>query len=294
MVCFALLTLLVAPLGADEGWLIERLDILYDIQRDGTIRVTEAIDVDFRSLSKHGIFRDIARRQIYDGTSHRSYAISLISVVAADGRKHQAEVQNVGDLKRFRIGDPDREISGKQTYRITYTLGGVLNTQASHDEFYWNATGNWPVTMAGAVVRVRVPDDGIERVGCFEGPSGATAPCRSTFSGREATLAATRALREGEQLTVVVGFRKGLVSVPPPSLSARPRNLFMSFERTPPILAAMVAGFFLSIGGVWTLWWRLGRDRRFVALQRASGDGAEEERIPLFGGRPVAVEFQPP
>jgi uncharacterized protein (TIGR04222 family) len=68
----------------------------------------------------------------------------------------------------------------------------------------------------------------------------------------------------------------------------------MSFERTPPILAAMVAGFFLSIGGVWTLWWRLGRDRRFVALQRASGDGAEEERIPLFGGRPVAVEFQPP
>ena len=49
----------------------------------------------------------------------------------------------------------------------------------------------------------------------------------------------------------------------------------------------------LALGGVGALWWRQGRDRRFVALQRATADTAEE-RVPLFGGRPIAVEFQPP
>jgi hypothetical protein len=38
----------------------------------------------------------------------------------------------------------------------------------------------------------------------------------------------------------------------------------------------------IRIGGVWEAW-----------LQRASGD-ASEKRVPLFGGRPAGVEFQPP
>ena len=42
---------------ADEGWDIKSLDIVYDIQKDGTIEAKETIRVDFGGLSKHGIFR---------------------------------------------------------------------------------------------------------------------------------------------------------------------------------------------------------------------------------------------
>ena len=59
-----------AALAADEGWLIERLDIQLAIQRDGSIAAHEAIDVDFRGLERHGIFRDIVALVDYDGTSN--------------------------------------------------------------------------------------------------------------------------------------------------------------------------------------------------------------------------------
>jgi uncharacterized membrane protein len=55
----------------------------------------------------------------------------------------------------------------------------------------------------------------------------------------------------------------------------------------------MLAGVAVAAGGVLTLWWRVGRDRRYVAWHRAGRD-AREERAPLLGARPIGVEFQPP
>jgi uncharacterized membrane protein len=58
-------------------------------------------------------------------------------------------------------------------------------------------------------------------------------------------------------------------------------------------MAAMITGLVLATGGVLALWWRVGRDRRYVALHHAAGDTGEEH-APLLGARPIAVEFQPP
>jgi uncharacterized protein (TIGR04222 family) len=57
----------------------------------------------------------------------------------------------------------------------------------------------------------------------------------------------------------------------------------------------MLAGVAFTgiVGGLGALWWRVGRDRRFVALQQ-SPDDRREETVPLFRGRPIAVEFEPP
>ena len=49
---------------ADEGWVIERLAIQFTIQPDGRVVAAEALDVDFRGLSRRGIFRDI--RNLFD------------------------------------------------------------------------------------------------------------------------------------------------------------------------------------------------------------------------------------
>ena len=54
--------------AADEGWVIERFHSEIDIGPDGKLSTSEAIDVDFRGLSKHGIFRDLDDLFDYDAT----------------------------------------------------------------------------------------------------------------------------------------------------------------------------------------------------------------------------------
>ncbi|MCC7009674.1 MAG: DUF2207 domain-containing protein [Acidobacteria bacterium] len=286
-------------LRADEGWVIQRLDIKYDIQRDGRINVAEAIDVDFRGLSKHGIARDLIRRQIFDRGRYRDYDIDLVGVLDARGERHQVAVLDEGDTRRFRIGDPDRTVSGPQTYRIAYQLGGVLNGFADHDEYYWNATGRWPVTIERATIRVLAPDSGIQRVECFQGVGSSTDRCDARFAPGEAVFTATRPLAEQEEMAVVVGLRKGVVREPVPNLSKMPRSVFEFFGRTPVFIAGSTAEVAMLTAVIAVGWWRLGRDRRYIALQRApavaGGQGTPaEEPIPLFGGRPIAVEFTPP
>jgi uncharacterized protein (TIGR04222 family) len=54
-----------------------------------------------------------------------------------------------------------------------------------------------------------------------------------------------------------------------------------------------VLGFLGVIGGVIALWWRNGRDRRYVSLHYLSQDH-RDERLPLLARDPIAVEFEPP
>lgn len=288
--------LVTAAVIADEGWVIERFAIQLDIQPDGSIVAREALDVDFRGLSRHGIFRDIRYLFFVDETSNRRYDIALTGVTASDGRRHQVKESTEGALWRFRIGDPDRTISGKETYRINYRIGHALNGFSDHDELYWNATGyGWLVPMQNVSVVVTAPVGAINRVECFQGPASSTERCRSTFSpdGREATYTATRTLPEGQQMTIVAALRKGAVAEPQPLLVARPRDVTRMFDATFPFLALMVTGFLLTVGGVGALWWRVGRDRRYVSQHYLSQDNTDE-RLPLFASDPIGVEFEPP
>ena len=285
-------TALLVPLrAADEGWLIERFNSRIDIRPDGTLAVVEAIDVDFRGLSRHGIYRDIPFLMDFDAVNNREYDITLSGVTAADGRPHQVKEEDEGANRRFRIGDPDREISGKETYRIAYRVAGALNAFPDHDELFWNASGVWPVRMAAGSIVVTAPDKSIQKVTCFQGPNGSSEPCKSRFRPDEATFAASRPLADGEQITIVVSLRKGAVAEPTPLLVRKPRTLLEFFELTPLVGATACFGLLLAVGGIGGLWWQIGRDRHAVAVHTQQGP---EERVPLFGGRPIGVEFEPP
>ena len=284
--------LLVARVLADEGWVIERMAIRLEIQPDGSVEAREAIDVDFRGLERHGIYRDLHYLFTYDDTHNREYGIDLASVTAADGRRHEVDSSTTGSLRRFRIGDPDRTLTGKETYRLTYRIGGALNGFPDHDELYWNASGTWPVRMEAVSVIVTAPGGAIQRVECFQGASGSTEPCSARFVPGEATFTATRPLLEGEQITIATALRKGAVAAPKPILVRKP-TVANFFELTSGYVSAMVAIFAAALGGLGALWWRNGRDRQYVSLYYLSQD-SREERAPLFGSDPIAVEFEPP
>ncbi len=291
-------------IAADEGWVIDRLRVQLEIQPDGTLAALEALDVDFRGLSRHGIFRDMAYVFAYDQTRLREYEIEMTSVTSADGRRHQVQTSTEGALRRFRIGDPGRTISGKETYRLAYRVRYALNGFADHDELYWNATGTWPVRVARASVVVKAPAGAINRVECFQGPRGSPERCGAQFSAEEATYTATRPLVEGEQMTVVAGLRKGAVAEPTPRLVARSRAVaggggashaaVTIFEPAPRFMVGMVVGLVAALGAVGALWWRVGRDRQYVALHHTGHAPGPDEPVPFLGARPIAVEFQPP
>jgi uncharacterized membrane protein YgcG len=206
------------------------------------------------------------------------------------------QVTNEGAARRFRIGNPNRTISGKQSYRIQYTIGGALNGFASHDELYWNATGVWPVPMQSASITVSAPDSAIQRVDCFQGRAGSTEKCASSIRNGEAHFSATRPLNAGEQLTIVTAIRKGVVPEPRPILSARPsRGAGSAPREIPPWMPPVAVALFAIIAfALFRLWMQIGRDRRYVSLHRSADANATEEVVPLFGARPVAVEFKAP
>jgi hypothetical protein len=45
-------------------------------------------------------------------------------------------------MYRFRIGDPDKVITGEHRYVLTYDVLNAISFFKEFDEVYWNATGN--------------------------------------------------------------------------------------------------------------------------------------------------------
>lgn len=268
------------------------------IERDGLLRIVERIEYDFGSEPRHGIFRDIVTRQRYDDTYDREYALTVESVEADRGAsaKYVTESTPLAGQTRVKIGDADLTTTGAHTYRIAYTLAGTLNGFPDHDEFYWNVIGaQWPVPIIGATVRVHLPSDARPNVACYAGPTGSSLACDAAQAGAgDATFGQAR-LDAYENLTIVVGFPKGVVPEPQPTLVERwslQRAFRLDWLRGG---AALV----LLVGSVWAvirLVWREGRDLRWRGAPVAVvfGGTAGEQRVPLFEGGAYAIEYTPP
>ena len=252
----------IAIAADDTGWVIRTFASNIQIQLDGRILVQEAIDVDFGSLQRHGIFRDIP--VVYDWPDKprtvRVYDLSVLSVRDGVGRPLTYSTSRQGAMEEIKIGDPDRTVSGVQRYQISYSVVGVLNAFADHDELFWNVTGGqWSVPIAASTATVSAASP-FTAVTCYVGYEGSRDACRSTLSGTRATFASGRGLSPGEQLTVVTSLPKGAVPQPAPILQERRRDVEEFFDVTPGWLALAVL---VAIAGmtlvVWR-WWTVGRD----------------------------------
>ena len=252
--------------AADGGWIIDRFASDIEIHPDGAIAVVEAIDVDFGTLQKHGIFRDIPVRYRWepDPKLERRYDLAVGSVRDGGGKAIHYETARIGSDIRIKIGDADRTVSGKQSYRIAYTVRGALNAFADHDELYWNVNGGaWEVPAREVSATVRGPAGAFTGATCFQGAAGSTAPCTAAFTpDRIAYGAGTRTFGPGEQLTIVAALRKGAVPDPQPLLERRPREISDFWDATPPIVGAALLVLVGGLGLVFFRWWTAGRDLR--------------------------------
>jgi hypothetical protein len=298
----ALATILVAggvPVtsGQDRGWTITSFDVTYEINEGGTVRATEEIAVDFGSLERHGIFREIPVEYEYDASNYRLMTLTDISI--DDG---ESPIEWTTDSSRpnlvLRIGDPDVLVTGEQLYRIQYTINNGLNPFSDHDELFWNVTGDdWPVPIESGSATVMIPGEAIVDVDCFEGPRRSTARCHSAVDSEGATFRATSALPAGSGMTLVVALKKGAVTVGPPVLVPTTADVFQEIDDflglDPLPIGITIVLAVAGLAGVYSRWWVAGRDRWFGNLAVVP-EGAEPTRKPLGAQETVVVEYEPP
>ncbi len=286
------------PVSAQAAEHIPQFDVVLTVQGDGSLAVTEQISYDFGPAPRHGIFRDIPVRFDYEPDSRyeRLTTIEDFAVTATPpGTSGKVETEPRGRVRRYRIGDPKRTITGVHDYTITYRVKGALDAFADHDELRWNAVGaGWAVPIDAARVTVNAPG-AVEQATCFAGPTGSRLTCGSAaVKGTQATFS-QGPLAAGDGLTVDVALPKGEVTVPKPILDEQ-WAFGRAFALTPATGAA-TAGLLALVAFGLVLIFRRGRARRYkgsavdVAFGNQSG---EEEPVPFFERQHDPVEFEPP
>jgi hypothetical protein len=292
-----LVGLLAGPaLGQFGGEHITSYDVGITIERSGSILVIERIDYDFDGVSRHGIFRDILNRLLYDKRYDRVFPIHVISVEGSPGTPDQYKANASGGELHIRIGDPDRTITGQHTYTIRYEVRGALNAFDEHDELYWNAIGNsWQVPIDRATAKVTAPAS-LTGTACFQGEAGSTLQCaEARANGPTATFAQSN-LQPYQGMTVVVGLPKGVVSDPKPILKER-WSFVRAFSVTPMTSSVAVALLVMLLVAIGQAMWRTGRDRRVVGSPIDIAfvtKGAPEQSVPLMERSITPVEYSPP
>ncbi|MDO8516256.1 MAG: DUF2207 domain-containing protein [bacterium] len=225
-----------------------------DINPDSSVDVTELIVYDFGANARHGIFREIPVRYARDtGT----YTLTLSDIKVRDnlGEPYVFAVSHDGANEIIRIGDPDKTVTDRHAYIISYTVLGAINYFGDHDELYWNVTGNdWEVPMGSAAAKVTYPPASSASSTCFRGAIGSTETCASTRESSTTIIFSGGALESREGLTIVIGLPKGVLTKPLPVniASSRAKNaLTKNFIWLLPIVT-----FFVML----YLWYKNGRD----------------------------------
>ncbi len=238
---------------------IDNFDTDIVINPDSSLRITETIEYDFGGLQKHGIYRDIIYKYRRDGSNFK-IRINDIKVTDQSGKSYKFKVSHQDIYTRIKIGSADSYVSGKKVYKISYTVRRAINYFETHDELYWNVTGNgWQVPILASSAIVHLPDkfstDEVS-LSCFSGSSGSTRKCTSynfevNNSGLGSAVIFDQAiLGSFEGLTVVVGLQTGALE----KISIF-ENVWLFLQDN----YFLFLPFFVFFGMLY-LWWTRGRD----------------------------------
>jgi len=283
-----LLSFLIFPGNVSaEDFVIQSFHSDIRIQKSGEVRVTERIIVDFAQNEKHGIYRDLPI--VYENSGEKTYTeINLASVTRNNNPDKFKSDRNESNL-RVRIGDPNITVTGEQTYIITYSIKGILRDFEEYDELYWNVTGNeWLTGITKASAVVRLPVEGIIKAACYTGYSGSKDECSSSVGdAKNANFLVSRSLSPNEGMSIVVGYKKGIVPIL--TVLAPEKYPFLKLQYLYTFLGTLAAGVVLVM-----IYWHLdGRDV-WSAVPLSLTSNGKVGKKPLFRKDLITVEFEPP
>lgn len=181
-----------------------------EVRTDGSAIVSETITVYANSDQiQRGIFRDLPARRLHP------------TEVLRNGQSEDFHTRRSSVGTRIYIGSPDRYLEpGEHTYTIRYEWPRIVRHFESHDEVYWNVTGNqWAFPIESAEARIRLPE-GVEPdrlvAEAYTGPEGTQGTDYEAAAPEPgvAHFETTAALYPNEGFTIVLSFPKGVVTPP--------------------------------------------------------------------------------
>ena len=136
-----------------ESFYIKHYDVTLDVAEDGSMHVTEDIDVYFTAPS-HGIMRDIQDTFENDKQAWDPIVVDVDIIGATDLYK----IFTDGDYTTLALGDPDKLITGDKNYRIEYDYDLGYDRYDEYDELYYNIVStSWNCEIQNVTYTVNLP-----------------------------------------------------------------------------------------------------------------------------------------
>jgi len=248
----ALLLCILGGVAAAKSWRVADFQDKIVVDRDGREVVTERITLVFVG-EWHGIHRTIPIE--YPGPNGTNYELFLdvTSVTDGEGGKLKYDSSTANGARDLKIYIPDAADTTR-TVEIVYSVRNGTRFFDSHDEFYWNVTGNdWPVPIDHAAATVQFPPAaaGTLRAQAFTGVYRSTQQdASSKIDGAEAAFETNNPMPMRGGLTIDVYIPKDILKEP----SALTK--FFWFVGGNPILFLPL----VTAAAMFTLWWYKGRD----------------------------------
>lgn len=212
LLCLGLIFNQTAKIHADvNDFIINDFSADYYLTRDdpqGQLHVVEQIDLSFSDFN-HGIVRAIPQK--YKG---QSLKLQVNKVLSASGAPSQYTTYSDSGNTVLKIGDPDKTVTGRQTYTIDYTLTNVITFYDDHDELYWNSNGTqWEQPFVNVEATFHMPTGlKINDQKCYTGDFGNTEQsCAISKTDDGITIKTARTLQPFETLTTVMSLPKRLL-----------------------------------------------------------------------------------
>ncbi len=256
--CLLFLVMTRLPVHAEER--IHRFVSDIEVARNGTLTVTETVTVRAEGDQiKRGIYRDIPL--LLAGKGGQTYRVDfrLVSVLQ-NGEPAPHFEKKSGSGTRIYVGEENVYIpQGIHTYTFTYEIDREIRFFDSHDELYWNVTGNeWIFPIDEVKASVHLPE-GVRAsewtgyTGAF-GAAGQDFKAQASDGARQIDFETTRPLGPREGLTIDVSMPPGSISQP---TDAERSRYFLSDYRLG--LAGGIGALLLLIYCL-AAWLKVGRD----------------------------------
>jgi hypothetical protein len=207
--------LLAAPMAA-KSWSVSNFRDTITVNPDGSVLVSESITLVFVGEWR-GIHRMIPIESPgTNGAKHHIF-IDAIRITDENGAKLKFDSATSGAALDLKIDIPNA-VDATRTIEVAYRVRNGMRPldgtdPDSHDEFYWNVTGNdWPVPIdhAAASVHFPVAESGSLRAQAFTGIHGSTERDATTkVEGANVEFEANSPLPIHNGLTIDVYISKG-------------------------------------------------------------------------------------
>ena len=245
------LFLVFSALGWSQTEQVTRFHSEIKIDSSALITVSEDIDIiSAGDIFKRGVVRYLPMHKTDSLGNKLAMNYEILSVYK-DNKIVSYHTEKTKKNLVIYVGDKDRFIpNGEHSYTIVYTAENSIGFFSDFDELYWNVNGfGWNFAIDEVSANVYLPNNATPvQVECYTGSAGSTASfCTTTQEDDHVHISSTQ-IGIQQNLTIAVGFEKGIVNEPPPPPPPSFLETYGLF-----ILALLL---FLGIGAYYLITWQ--------------------------------------